>query len=75
MSLLARIQEMEERGGRARGKIVGIEGLRGRLARRLMAAEERLERMSRDEELATIWAGTLSDIARDERLEHLGDYA
>ena len=75
MSLLSRIEDNEAKGGRGRGKITGIEGLRARLAKRLREEEARLERMSREEELATTWASALSDIARNERLEGLGDYA
>jgi hypothetical protein len=76
MSLLSRIQAAEAEGiVVGRRTLTGVEGIRERYKARLAEAAVKLARISRDEELSTLWGSALEQVARNERLENLGDYA
>jgi hypothetical protein len=76
MSLLSRIQAAQAQGIEVgRRQASGIEGVRVRAKARLLERATKLTRISRDEELASVWGDVLSRIERNHRLEKLGDYS
>jgi hypothetical protein len=76
VSLLSRIREAQAHSeGASLTKAVPIEALRERARARLFAREARLAERSMDDELASVWVEPLERIARDERLEHLGNFS
>lgn len=76
MSLLARIQAAEAAGVEThRSRRFGMEAAREHCKARLLAAEMKLVRLSRDDELVTTFAEVLDRIARNEHLERMGGFA
>ena len=75
MSLLSRLQEAQGRNPDVRVRGCSIESVREAIRLRLLAKDKGWERISCDDELATLWAEPLEAVARGERLENLGGYA